>query len=226
MIILSSNSPRELLSYDMADPFMRIGEHPLWKAIFSGRVSVPVLREMVRTLYPALTGTARYLFSSKVSRVSLEHGKAIFKDLYESLTVSEANADTGWYRVGTAVGLTDRELADALAKPKPEAEDFVAITRELGHRTAHEGVGAAWAVERQLPELWGALADALQQHYELKREDVSHLRYEAGRVSDLTARIDEFVDRYLVEAMSLFEARRAAREVMWSWRALCDTVEV
>ncbi len=92
--------------------------------------------------------------------------------------------------------------------------------------TAHEGAGAAWAVERQLPELWGAFADALEQHYELKREDVSHLRYEAGRVNDLTARIDEFTDAYLVEAMNLFEARRAAREVMWAWRALCDTVLV
>lgn len=226
MTILSSNSPRELLSYDMADPFMRIGEHPLWKAIFSGQVSVLVLREMVGTLYPALAGNARYLFSSKVSRISLEHGKAVFKDLYESLTVPEANADTGWHQVGIALGLTERDLADAFAKPKPEADDFVAITREHGHRTAHEGVGAAWAVERQLPELWGALADGLQQHYGLKTEDVGYLRYEAGRVSDLTARIDEFVDTYLVEAMSLFEARRAAREVMWSWRALCDTVGV
>ena len=51
--------------------------------MLAGRLARGRLIELAVTFYPTLTGTARYLFSSKVSTLRPEDGKAVFRDLYE-----------------------------------------------------------------------------------------------------------------------------------------------
>src|SRR5947209_7732650 len=91
----ASASTKELLENDAADPVVRLDRHPLWEAALDGRLAKERLRELVVTFYPTVTGTARYLFSSKVSTLMPEDGKAVFRDLYDALTVPEASADRG-----------------------------------------------------------------------------------------------------------------------------------
>src|SRR5207245_11383499 len=121
--MIASGTTRELLALDAADPGVRLDRHPLWDAVLDGTLSPDRLVDLVLTFYPSLAGTARYLFSSKVSTLALEDGKAVYRQLYEALTVPDADADTGWRRLALAMGATSGQLDAILATPRPEVAD-------------------------------------------------------------------------------------------------------
>jgi hypothetical protein len=102
-------------------------------------------------------------------------------DLHRALTVSDADGDAGWAAAARGLGITDAELSGARAAPRAEAADLVAITREHGLRSAHEGTGVAWVLDRRLTQA------------------------------------------YLTTAWQVYEARRAAREVLWGITALLES---
>jgi pyrroloquinoline quinone (PQQ) biosynthesis protein C len=222
--MIASGTTRELLALDAADPLMRLDEHPLLDAMLDGTFPPDRLVHVVLTFYPSLAGTARYLFSSKVSTLAFEDGKAVYRQLHDALTIPEADADTGWRQLALAVGATSSQLDDALAAPGPEVTDYVALARGFGHRSAHEGVGAAWGVERQLPIVWGHLAEALTKHYQVAESALGYLRYQGTITDDVAQRIMRLVDRYLDDPWKTFEARRAARECVWAWKSICERI--
>ena len=212
------------MALDAADPVVRLDQHPLWEALLDGTFSPEGLVALVLTFYPSLAGTARYLFSSKVSTLTLEDGKAVFRQLYDALTVTDADADRGWRQLALAVGATSDQLDGVLASPSSEVADYVTLARGFGHRSAHEGVGAAWGVERQLPALWGRVADAFARHYKVPESALSYLRYQGGIAADVERRIMNLVDRYLDDPWKTYEARRAARECVWAWKSINDRI--
>jgi pyrroloquinoline quinone (PQQ) biosynthesis protein C len=220
----ATGSARELLALDAADPVAQLHRHPLWEAVFQGRLAGQGLVELALIFYPSLAGTARYLFSSKVSTLGQADGQAVFRELYEALTVPDADADRGWRHLALALGATSEQLEDSLASPPPEVSDYVAVTRGFGHRSAHEGVGAAWGVERQLPVVWERLADALVRQYRVAEPAVRYLRYQGSVAGDVERRIMGLVDHYLDDPWKTYEARRAARECVWAWKAICQRV--
>jgi pyrroloquinoline quinone (PQQ) biosynthesis protein C len=219
-----TGSARELLALDAADPVVELHRHPLWEAVFQGRLPADGLVELAVTFYPSLAGTARYLFSSKVSTLAREDGKTVFRDLYDALTVPDADADRGWRQLAEALGATAGQLEDSLAPPPPEVCDYVAVARGFGHRSAHEAVGAAWGVERQLPVVWERLADALVGHYRVAEPAVRYLRYHGSVAAGVEGRIMGLVDRYLDDPWKTYEARRAARECAWAWKSIAERV--
>lgn len=218
--MIPSATTGELLALDAADPLVRLDRHPLWETVLGGTFRSERLVELVLTFYPSLGGTARYLFSSKVGTLGLEDGKGVFRELYDGLTVPEADADRGWRQLALAVGATSEQLDDVLTSPPPEVADYVALARGFGHRSAHEGVGAAWGVERQLPALWGRVADALAKHYRIPESALRYLRYQGTKAHDVERRILGLVDRYLDHPWKTYEARRAARECVWAWKSI------
>ncbi len=220
----SSATARELLALDAADPVVRLDRHPLWEAVIAGTFPPEGLPALALTFYPSLAGTARYLFSSKVSTLGLEDGKAVFRQLYDALTIADADADRGWRQLALAVGATSEQLDDVLTSPSPEVADYVALARGFGHRSAHEGVGAAWGVERQLPALWGRVADAFARHYKVPESALGYLRYQGAVTADVEGRIMDLVDRYLDDPWKTYEARRAARECVWAWKSINDRI--
>lgn len=222
--MLASGTPRELLALDAADPLVRLDRHPLWAAVLDGTLAPERLGDLAVAFYPSLAGTARYLFSSKVSTLAAEDGKAVYKQLYDALTVAETDADSGWRQLALAVGAAPEQLDDALASPSPEVADYVALARGFGHRSAHEGVGAAWGVERQLPALWGRVAEALARRYRVAGPALAYLRYQGSIAADLERRIMDLVDRYLDDPWKTYEARRAARECVWAWKSIADRI--
>lgn len=221
---MPSATPRELLALDGADPIVRLDQHPLWQAVLEGSFRAERLGELALTFYPSLAGTARYLFFSKVGTLALEDGKAMFRQLYDALTVPEVDADAGWRQLARAVGATSAELDEALASPSPEVADYVAVARGFGHRTAHEGIGAAWGVERQLPALWGRAADALARYYGVPDSALAFLRYQGSVAAEVERRIMDLVDRYLDDPWKTYEARRAARECVWAWKSIAERI--
>ena len=60
----------------------------------------------------------------------------------------------------------------------------------------------------------------------MKPAALEHLRFEAGRNAKVEKWVGHLVDKYVVNAdpYVMFEARRAAREVIWAWTALTETV--
>lgn len=224
MAMLASASPADLLVLDDEEPWADLERHPLWSQVLSGDAPRQIVLDLVLAFYPVFTGDARYLLAAKVSRLELEDGKEIFADLYRSLTVADADADRGWERLATALGLTSDDLDAARTHPSPVAADLVTIIREHSHRSAHEGVGIAWVLDRRLPKLLGNLADALSEHYGVAEEALSHLRERASEDAVARERADRLVARYLSEPWDVFEARRAGREVLWDLTALLEEV--
>ena len=222
--MLATASAMELLARDGIDPLVRLEGHPLWEALLDGSLPADKLPDVAVTFYPSLAGTARYLFSSKVSTLTLADGKAVFRDLYAALTVPEADADRGWQQLALAVGATPAQLDDAMAAPPPEVVDYVTLARGFGHRSAHEAVGAAWGVERQLPGLWGRVAGALARHYHIPEAALRYLRHQSTISEDVERRITDLAARYLEDPWHAFEARRAARECVWAWKSIAGRV--
>lgn len=224
--IRASAPPQELLAIDAAQPYMRLADHPFWRSILTGETPNAGVRDLVLRLYPAVAGPGRYAFSAKVSRISADDGAELFKQLHEAQRSAEANADQGWRKLAHALDIDDAALDGAAANPSPEAADLVAMVREHSLRSsAAEAVAIAWAIERQLPALWGAFADSLAKHYGVPEEALGHLRHEAARADEVAAWIDGLIERYLypADAYTVFEARRAAREVVWCWTALIES---
>jgi pyrroloquinoline quinone (PQQ) biosynthesis protein C len=218
--MLASGTPKALLALDAADDLVRLDRHPLWAAVLDGAFSPERLADLVVAFYPSLGGTARYLFSSKVGTLGPDDGKAVYRQLYDALTIPDADPDRGWRQLARAVGATSDQLDLSLASPSPEAADYVALARGFGHRSAHEGVGAAWGVERQLPALWGRVGDALARHYQLPEPALRYLRHQGTLAAEVEHRIADLADRYLDDPWKTFEARRAARECVWAWKSI------
>jgi hypothetical protein len=219
-----SASPRELLEIDAAKPENRIAEHPIWRAALDGSMPKARLKKLLLAFYPVVAGPGRYAFAAKVSQIDPQDGKQLFLQIHESLKNPVADADAGWKKVLIALGATPRELE---AEPSAEAADLVDVLREHGLRSGpvHAAV-IAFMLERHLPDLWGRLADSLQKHYGVKAAVLQHLRFEAGRAEKLEAWVKHLVGKYVAnaDAYVMFEARRSAREALWAWTALTETV--
>jgi pyrroloquinoline quinone (PQQ) biosynthesis protein C len=226
MMITASGPAAELIAADEDEPWADLRRHPLISSVRNGTASIELVRDLVAALYPIFTGRARYMLAAKVSFLDLTDGKGVFEDLYRSLTVADANADLGFATLAGALGFSPEEIRSLRAHPSAIADDLIAIVREHGHRSAHQGVGTALALDRQLPRLFGDIADGLAAHYGVREEGLAHLRYRAAEAEPVGARVAALAARYLSDPFDVFEARRAAREVQWDLTALIDTVLV
>jgi pyrroloquinoline quinone (PQQ) biosynthesis protein C len=223
-MMLASGTADELLGLDDAETWADLAAHPAWVAVTSGLAPPETVRALVLTLYPVFTGRARYMLAGKVTRMAPDDGKEIFADLHRALTVPDADADAGWAAVAEAVGLTGGELEAAAASPPAEASDLVTVAREHGMRSAHEGVGVAWVLDRRIPVLLGQLADALAGHYGVPEDALRHLRFRAAQAGADADRVARLAGRYLQDPWQVYEARRAAREMLWDLTALLEAV--
>jgi len=222
--VQESASPRELLALDSEKSENRIAQHPIWRSALDGSMPKGRLKKLLLAFYPVVAGPGRYAFAAKVSQIDPQDGKQLFLQIHESLKNPVADADAGWKKVLVALGATPRELE---AEPSAEATDLVDVLREHGLRSGpvHAAV-IAFMLERHLPDLWGRLADSLQKYYGVKAAVLQHLRFEAGRAEKLEAWVKHLVDKYVAnaDAYVMFEARRSAREALWAWTALTETV--
>lgn len=218
---------RELLAVDSERPLVDLAAHPVWQAALSGEMSRERLGRLVVLIYPVVAGPGRYLFSAKVSQISAEDGAHLFRQLYEAEKNPEADADAGWRAVGQALGVTDEKFDAVSQDLSPEVADFLAIMRQHSLRSAPSAAAAvAWAIERQLPPLWGRLADSLASHYDVPEEALGHLRYHAARHEEVESWIEHLLERYFDNAdpYAVFEARRALWEAVWAWTALTESL--
>ncbi len=221
-MITASAPASELIALDEAEPWADLSRHPVIDCVRKGAAPLQVVRDLVAVLYPVFTGRARYILAAKVSFLALDDGKSVFEELYRSLTVADADADLGLSALANTLGFSGDEVRSLRAHPSPIAEDLVAVVREHGHRSAHEGIGTALVLDRQLPKLFGDLADALVTHYGVPEEALAHLRYRASEADAARVRVASLAARYLSGPLEVFEARRAAREVLWDLTALID----
>lgn len=222
--VQASASPAELLSLDSRKAENRILEHPVWKAALDGELPKAQLKKLLLAFYPVVAGPGRYAFAAKISQIDPTDGKELFLQIHESLKSKAADADAGWKKVLLALGATNRELE---AEPSAEAADLVDVLREHGLRSGpvHAAV-IAHMLEQHLPRLWGALADSLQKNYGMKTAALEHLRFEAGRAAKVEKWVAHLVAKYVENAdpYTMFEARRAAREAIWAWTVLSETI--
>ena len=174
--------PSELLAADDAEPWADLCQHPVISSVRRGqRTASAGTRPGRPRSTRVFTGRARYILAAKVSFLDLDDGKSVFEDLHRSLTVADADADAGVRQARRRARVFGRRGPLACAPiPRPIAEDLVAIVREHGHRSAHEGIGTALVLDRQLPRLFGASPTALATHYGIPEEALAHLALPGG----------------------------------------------
>ena len=75
-----------------------------------------------------------------------------------------------------------------------------------------------------MPGLMGALAGALRDHYGVSEVALSYLWAEATRAEEVEDWVAHLIDKYFMtaDAYTVYEARRAMREVGWAWTALSE----
>lgn len=223
--IVASATPAELLAEDETAPNMRIADHPVWREALAGALPAERLRDLVRRLYPVIAGPGRYAFIAKIGVIDREDGTRLFERLYRATHDADSDADLGWRRMAEALGVAASALAAEIDDPSPEARDLVDTVRLHGEQSgAAQAAGVAWVLERQLPRLMGALADALSDHYGVAEDALSYLRAEAGSADEVEAWVEHLIDKYLMtaDAYTVYEARRAMREAGWAWAALTE----
>jgi pyrroloquinoline quinone (PQQ) biosynthesis protein C len=226
--IQASGTPKELLALDAKKSENRVLEHPVWEAALEGSLPKPRLKKLLLAFYPTVAGTARYAYAAKISQIDAEDGKELFLQVHEQLKNPAADADEGWKRMLVALGASERELREARAQPSAEAADLVEVIREHGLRSGPvEASVVAFMLEQHLPRLWGRLADSLQKNYGVKSAELAHLRYEAARADKVEKWVKHLVEKYVAGAdtYKMYEARRAAREALWAWTALTESVQ-
>ncbi len=225
--IQATATPRELLAVDGLRPLVDLVAHPAWQSVLNGEMSREKVGRLILCFYPVIAGPGRYLFSAKVSQISAEDGAELFRAIYEAEQKPEADADAGWQVVGEAFGLAEEDFDKAIKNLTPEAADYLKTAHQHSLRSSPAVAAAvAWAVERQLPRLWGALADSLEEHYDVPKTSLHHLRYHQARTKDVDTWIEHLIERYFDTATpyEVFEARRALWEITWAWTALTESI--
>ena len=223
--IVASATPAELLREDETAPNMRLADHPVWRSALAGELAADRLRDLVTRVYPVIGGPGRYAFIAKIGVIDREDGTRLFDRLYHVTHDANSDADTGWGRLAEALGASAAKLAAVLDDPSPEARDLVDTIRLHGEQSgAAQAAGVAWVLERQLPTLMGALADALRDHYGIAEDALTYLRAEAARAGEVETWVTHLIDKYFMtaDAFTVYEARRAMREAGWGWTALTE----
>lgn len=223
--IVASGTAAELLATDETAPNICIADHPVWQAVLAGMLPTDRLHELVKRVYPVVAGPGRYAFIAKIGVIDREDGTRLFDRLYRVTHDPNSDADVGWRRMAEALGIAGDDLAVALEDPSPEARDLVDTVRLHGEQSgAAQAAGVAWVLERQLPKLMGALADALRDHYGVAEDALSYLRAEAARADEVQIWVAHLIDKYFMtaDAYTVYEARRAMREAGWAWTALSE----
>lgn len=225
--IVASGTPAELLAWDEKEPHMNIAYHPVWRAAATGELQAERLRELVKRVYPVVAGPGRYAFIAKIGVIDREDGTRLFDRLYRITHEANLDADIGWRRMGEAIGVAGDDLAAVLDDPCPEARDLVDMVRLHGEQSgAAQAAGVAWVLERQLPRLMGEFARALRDHYDVPEVALSYLWAETARTAEVEDWVTHLIEKYFMtaNAFTVYEARRAMREVGWAWTALSDAV--
>ena len=225
--ILATGTPRDLLAVDAERPLVDLAAHPVWQATLSGEMGRDRVARLLLLIYPIVAGPGRYLFSAKLSQISADDGAQLFRQLYEAEQEPVADADAGWRAVGHALGLAEKDFEGAAQNLTPEAADFLAIMRQHSLRSSPSAaVAVAWAIERQLPRLWGDFADSLAANYDVPEDSLAHLRYHAARADEVDFWIEQLLQRYFdtAEPYAVYEARRALWEAVWAWTALTESI--
>ena len=223
--IVASGTPIELLAWDEKEPHMNIADHPIWRAAVTGELQIERLRELVKRVYPVVAGPGRYAFIAKIGVIDREDGTQLFDRLYRITHEANLDADIGWRRMGEAIGVAGNDLAAVLDDPSPEARDLVDMIRLHGEQSgAAQAAGVAWVLERQLPKLMGEFARALRHHYGVPEVALSYLLAEMARTAEVEDWVSHLIEKYFMtaNAFTVYEARRAMREVGWAWTALSD----
>jgi len=118
------------------------------------------------------------------------------------------------------LGLSKKETVDA---PKRQAiKDVVNTFFRLSRASAHQGLGALYAYEHQVPEIAASKIDGLRENYGITEENTVKF-FEVHKNADTLHRqaIEKIIDR-LPEA-ERHEAQAAAQEAANSlWHFLSD----
>ena len=222
--MLASASIGDLLALDAADPVVRLDGQALWRRLLAGRLDPDRLPELAVTFYLFLAGTARYLFSSKVSTLAQEDGKRVFRDLYEALTVPDADADRGWRALAEAVGADGRRLEEALRLTQPRGGRLrgtdSGVPLPVGSRGGRRRLGGS---SGSFPDC-GARWPRPGQSAPRPRSGPSVPPHQGRIAADVEQRIDGLVQRYLADPWKAFEARRAARECVFAWKSIGERI--
>jgi pyrroloquinoline-quinone synthase len=202
----------ELLRILREEPF----RDPAFDAIRSGRMSregvkrwtlqaMFVVREFTRFISAIHSNCPdRDAQSLLAENLWEEHGRgAVSRDHFSLVK-----------RMARSLGATDEEIAGAA--PLPEATEYINFCFEITRNGSFvEGMAAIGiGIEYFMPVFFGALADALRNHYKLSSDDVAYLLVHVAEDEDHARRSMELIEQYANTEEVKEKTRQAMRRML------------
>ena len=196
-------------------------KHPFYQDWMAGRLTREQLRDYAEQYYFHVDRFPRYLSALHSQIECPVERREILDNLNdeEGVTYGTSHPDL-WLQFAEGLGLEREQVRAAAARPaiRNVADTFFSLAR----RSAHEGLGAIYAYESQVPEIAHSKIEGLKSNYAIEDERTLSF-FEVHKQADIAHR--ESIAK-LIEALpeeqreeAILAARQAARSL---WDFLSD----
>ncbi len=151
-------------SFDSVIADLHLLRHPFYQAWMQGALSQEILKDYARQYYFHVDRFPRYISAIHSNCENGTWRNELLKNLNDEEGSSGLSSHPElWLQFAEGLGL-DRK--DVLATtPRPAIQDVTSIFFGCARASFHEGVGALYAYESQVPEIAKSKIEGLKQYY-------------------------------------------------------------
>lgn len=196
--------------------------HPFYQDWMQGTLSRDTLKDYAAQYYTHVKAFPRYISAIHSKTENEVHRKILLENLNdeEGLTHGVSHPDL-WIQFGESLGLTKEDIQNSCGRSA--IQNVVTTFFKYADKSFHEGLGALYAYESQVPEIAESKIEGLKSRYNIT--SASGLKFfEVHKTADVYHR--EAIENILndLPADQKAEALEAAKVTAQSlWNFLSDT---
>lgn len=185
-------------------------KHPFYQAWMEGKITNEQLKEYARQYYKHVSAFPRYISAIHSQCENEEARKLLLENLNDEEGVTHGLPHPEmWMRFAEGLGNTREEVKSAEAKAA--IENVMNTFFKYARKSYHEGLGALYAYEAQVPEVAHSKIEGLKEKYNIHDKNTL-LFFEVHKSADVEHR--QVVEKLLnsLPEKEKQEAMMAARE--------------
>jgi pyrroloquinoline-quinone synthase len=200
-------------------------KHPFYKAWMEGTLSQETLKDYAQQYYYHVDRFPRYLSAIHSNCEDSGWRNELLLNLNDEVgTHSGVSHPELWLRFAEGLGVKREETLTA--SPRRAIQNVTSTFLGYAQSSFHEGLGALYAYESQIPEIATSKIQGLKQHYGIESSRALSF-FKVHEVADVEHRQ---VVLKMLEALPLEEKKQAAHAARQAatalWSFLTDVVEV
>lgn len=205
-------------SFSASFAHLHLLKHPFYQAWMEGTLPAEVLREYAAQYYHHVDRFPRYLSSIHSHCENTAQRHLLLENLNE-----EEGTDYGvshpelWIQFAEGLGVEKKDVLEA--KPGPAIQNVVSQFFNSSRSSFHEGLGALFAYESQVPEIADSKLTGLKERYGIHDEKTLAF-FEVHRTADVEHRavilemLESLTDEEKLQAKN---AAQAAAQSLWDF---------